>query len=203
MDAIDFTVMYAAHNAFRRDLDRLTSAVAAGKAGSPAVIGGWENFRHQLHVHHVAEDTALWPRVRDAVRRTPADLALLAEMEEEHARIDPMLDAVDRALADRTPDLPVRVRELRTALGAHLGHEESSALPLVRSALTRADWDAFAAEIRSRQGLSGAAVFVPWIIDAIGPTDRSRFLATLPPPVRALTRLTWEPRYRKLRLWAV
>ncbi|MEV5828804.1 hypothetical protein AB0L25_24905 [Spirillospora sp. NPDC052242] len=41
------------------------------------------------------------------------------------------------------------------------------------------------------------------MIDGIRPTDRSRFLAAMPPPGRVLNRLTWEPRYRKLRLWAV
>jgi iron-sulfur cluster repair protein YtfE (RIC family) len=198
---IDLTVMYAAHDAFRRDLDRLAGAVAAGKAGAAPVRRGWENFEHQLRVHDTAEDAALWPRVRDAVRGSPADLALLDELEAEHARMDPLLDAVGRALADGTAGIAEHVHRLRRSLDGHLRQEESSALPLVQSVLGPADWQEFLDELRRRQGLKGAAVFVPWIIDGVLPTERSRFLSTMPPRVRALTRLTWEPGYRKLRLW--
>jgi iron-sulfur cluster repair protein YtfE (RIC family) len=200
---IDFTVMYAAHDAFRRDLDRFAAIVDAGKAGSPHVRDGWENFKRQLRIHHTAEDAALWPRFERVVRRKPRELALLKEMEHEHSLIDPLLAAVDEALPDPADDLGEHVHELRTALDKHLSHEEMSALPLIQSVLTQADWQGFTAEIRRRQGLKGAAVFVPWVVDGIRPTDRSRFLAAMPPPVRALNRLTWEPRYRKLRLWTV
>lgn len=202
-EQIDLTVMYAAHDAFRRDLERLEAVVEAGRAGSPHVRAGWENFKHQLHIHHTAEDTALWPRVERAVRRRPQDLALLEDMADEHALIDPLLAAVDDGLSGPADDLAARVRELRASLGRHLAHEEMSALPLIRSTLTPKDWAGFTADIRARQGIKGAAVFVPWVVDGIKPTDRSRFLAALPPPVRVLNRVTWEPRYRRLRLWAV
>lgn len=216
-DTIDFTVMYAAHDAFRRDLDRLATAVAAGKADAPLVRAGWENFTRQLHLHHTVEDATLWPRVARAAAGSRADLDLLRAMEDEHARIDPLLAAVDAALpggarepvpARRAGGAPVdglaeRVEELRAVLGEHLTHEEGSALPLMRSVLTQDDWRAFTGEMRRRQGVKGAAVFVPWIVDGAAPVDRSRFLASMPPPVRALNRLTWEPRYRKQRLWNV
>ncbi|WP_395111669.1 hemerythrin domain-containing protein [Actinomadura sp. SCN-SB] len=200
--SIDFTVMYAAHDAFRRDLDRLANVVAADRASSPRVRAGWANFKHQLRIHHIVEDTVLWPRVQRAARGMPSALALLREMAEEHSRIDPLLAAVDAGLGGAA-GLLEHVEDLRAALDEHLGHEERSALPLVRSLLTPEDWEAFTEEIRRRQGAQGTAVFVPWVIDGIAPTERSRFLATLPPPVRSLNRLTWERRYRKLRLWAV
>ena len=38
---IDFTIMYATHRAFRRDLRRLAAAVEAGQAGTPQVLAGW------------------------------------------------------------------------------------------------------------------------------------------------------------------
>lgn len=203
---IDLTVMYAAHDAFRRDLERLQGVVEAGRAGSPGVRAGWENFKEQLRIHHAAEDAVLWPAVERAVRGRPLDLAMLRDMEREHAVVEPLLAAVDEALAappDPADVLLDRVRELRTSLGGHLVHEETGALPLIRAVLPRRDWAEFAADVRRRQGVRGAAVFVPWVIDGIRPTDRSRFLAAMPPPVRVLNRLTWEPRYRKLRLWAV
>lgn len=198
---IDFTPMYASHDAFRRDLERLAAAVAEGRAHTAPVRAGWENFRHQLHIHHTAEDGDLWPRVRTRAAGRPRDLALLDDMEAEHSRIDPLLDAVDTALADQAPELPDLVRALRATLDDHLKHEEDSALPLMQDVLTAADWGAFTGRIRQTQGLRGAALFVPWIIDGAPPADRDRFLGALPPPVRVLNRLFWQAGYRRRGLW--
>lgn len=68
---VDLTVMYAAHDAFRRDLERLGDAAADGTAFTPQVRAGWDNFRHQLHIHHTAEDSDLWPRVERKVAGRP------------------------------------------------------------------------------------------------------------------------------------
>lgn len=199
---IDFTPMYASHDAFRRDLERLAKAVADGRANTPGVRAGWENFKRQLHIHHTAEDTDLWPRVRDRVAGRLRDLALLDDMEAEHSRIDPLLAAVDAALADGAAELPDLVRALTATLDDHLGHEEDSALPLMQDVLTAADWAAFTGRIRETQGLRGASLFVPWIIDGAPPADRARFLGALPPPVRVLNRLFWEAGYRRKGIWA-
>lgn len=199
---IDFTAMYASHDAFRRDLARLADAVAEGRAGTPAVRAGWRNFQHQLHVHHTAEDAGLWPRVRERVAGRPRELALLDAMEDEHSRIDPLLAAVDTALADCAPELGDLVRALTATLDDHLKHEEDDALPLIQDVLTDADWGAFIGRIRETQGVRGAAVFVPWVVDGAQPADRARFLGSMPPPVRVLNRLFWEGGYRRKGLWA-
>ncbi|MFD8307436.1 hemerythrin domain-containing protein [Streptomyces sp. NPDC059690] len=199
---IDFTAMYASHDAFRRDLERLARAVAAGRADTPGVRAGWENFTRQLHIHHTAEDGELWPRVRERAAGRPRDLALLDEMEEEHSRIDPLLAAVDTALRDRAPELPDLVAALRATLDDHLKHEEDSALPLMQDVLTAADWAAFTGRMRQTQGLRGASVFVPWIVDGAPPADRAAFLGAVPPPVRILNRLLWQGSYRRRGLWA-
>jgi len=200
---IDFTPMYASHDAFRRDLERLAEAVAEGRAHTGPVHAGWENFKHQLHIHHTAEDSDLWPRVRTRTAGRPRDLALLDDMEAEHSRIDPLLDAVDGALAEQASELPDLVRALRATLDDHLKHEEDSALPLMQDVLTDADWGAFTGRIRKTQGLSGAAVFVPWIVDGSSPADRDRILGGFPPPVRVLNRLFWQGSYRRRGLWVV
>ncbi|MFF4345776.1 hemerythrin domain-containing protein [Streptomyces sp. NPDC001530] len=199
--SIDLTAMYASHDAFRRDLERLAKAAADGTAFTPQVHAGWDNFIHQLHIHHTAEDSDLWPRVQRKVEGRPKDIALLAEMEAEHARLDPQLAAVDAALKDRSAELPELVNVLATTLDGHLAHEEGSALPLIQEVLTPADWGAFTGRIRETQGMRGAAVFVPWIVDGIPPADRAAFLGALPPPVRVLNRLFWEAGYRRRGLW--
>jgi iron-sulfur cluster repair protein YtfE (RIC family) len=200
-EAIDFTMMYATHDAFRRDLGRLTAASAAGTADAPGVRAGWENFKAQLLLHHSVEDSDLWPRVRRAAAGRPSSLALLDEMEAEHARIDPLLAAVDAALANPAGNLAAHVAALTSALGRHLKHEEDAALPLIQAVCTSADWRAFTGEMRRRQGLKGAAIYVPWILDGAAPAGRQRFLAALPAPVRVINRLVLEPRFRQRGLW--
>jgi hypothetical protein len=58
---VDFTLMYVFHQAFRRDLSRLSTAMDARRTGDPAVRAGWDTFKKQLDVHHSAEDSSLWP----------------------------------------------------------------------------------------------------------------------------------------------
>jgi hypothetical protein len=200
-EAIDFTMMYVTHDAFRRDLNRLTAAAAAGRADAPGVRAGWENFKAQLLLHHSVEDSDLWPRVRRAAAGRPAGLALLDEMEAEHAQIDPLLAAVDGALAGSAGSLAAHAAGLVSALEWHLKHEEDAALPLIQSVCTPADWRAFAGEMRRRQGVKGAAIYVPWILDGAAPDGQQGFLAALPAPVRIISRLVWEPRYRQRGLW--
>ncbi|MFD4552831.1 hemerythrin domain-containing protein [Streptomyces sp. NPDC058469] len=201
--SIDFTPMYASHDAFRRDLERLAAAVAEGRAHTGPVRAGWENFKHQLHIHHTAEDSDLWPRVRERVAGRARDLSLLDDMEAEHGRIDPLLDAVDAALADRASELPDLVRALLATLDDHLKHEEDSALPLMQDTLTGADWRAFTGRLREVQGLRGAAVFVPWLVDGVSGVERGRVLGAFPAPVRVLNRVFWEGSYRRRGFWVV
>ncbi|WP_207944393.1 hemerythrin domain-containing protein [Actinomadura rubrisoli] len=199
--SIDLALLYAAHDAFRRDLERLAAAVAAGKARAPHVREGWENLKEQLHLHHEVEDAELWPRVRRALGGRRAELAVLKQTTAEHARLEPLVVAVDAALEDGV-DLAGAVDRLRTELDVQLRHEEVSALPLVRSALSAEEWTAFAEAVRQRCE-KGTQVLIPWIVDGIAPIERSRFLTALPMTVRELNRISWEPRYRKLRLWTV
>src|SRR5277367_3977426 len=97
----DLTIMLAAHNAFRRDLTRLARAAAAADLSDPAirqsVAVGWELFKHELHLHHTAEDEIIWPVLRPRLAYSENALSVLDAMEEEHERIDPLLAAVDAA----------------------------------------------------------------------------------------------------------
>jgi hypothetical protein len=203
-DAIDFGMMYVTHAALRRDVGRLAAASAAGEAGTAQVRAGWENFKTQLNIHHGVEDDDLWPRLYRAVADRPGELALLKEMQDEHAILDPLLAAVDEVLpGSAATRLDECLQELAAALDKHLKHEEDSALPLIQSVLTPKDWRGFAAAMRRRQGYKGAAIYVPWLVDGAPPVDRKRILAAFPPPVRLISRLVWEPRYRQLKLWAL
>ena len=157
----DLTIMLAAHQAFHRDLARLVRAAAAADLADPAkrqsVAAGWELFKHELHLHHTAEDELIWPALRPRLAHNENALSVLDAMEEEHERIDPLLAAVDAAFAHRdgTPggavaaagdDWPGEdrladvIEVLASTLTGHLAHEERDGLPLIGVALTAAEW---------------------------------------------------------------
>jgi hemerythrin-like domain-containing protein len=197
---VNFTIMYAAHDAFTRDLRRLTNACTTGRAFTPDTAATWARFKTQLQIHHRAEDVALWPQLRDAVS-APEALMVLEAMQAEHARLDPVLDAVDAAFAaDHQAGLAESIEQLSAGLATHMRHEENAALPLVEAHIGTTGWAAFTRHIRRTQGLRGGAVFFPWLLDDAPTTTRDRVLNLLPPPVRLLCRRVWAPRYRRAQL---
>lgn len=195
---VDFTMMYVAHDAFNRDLARLVRAGRDGDGFSPQAQGTWEEFSRQLHTHHTAEDAALWPRLRAAVNDTD-EARVLDDMEAEHASLDPRIERVDAAFADRNHKaLVTELMEFRAGLGAHMRHEEDEALPLLERRLGAAGWTDFVQEIREQQGgVRGGAAYLPWVLDGATQETRRAVLGLLPAPARMVYRYVWEPRYRK------
>jgi hemerythrin HHE cation binding domain-containing protein len=195
--SVDFTMMYVAHDAFNRDVARLVDAAERGRGFMPAAEATWRSFSRQLHIHHTAEDAALWPRLHEVVSGDEA--GILASMEAEHAAIDPRLERIDATFGDRNSAVLLsELRALGAELAEHMKHEEQSALPLLERRLGAAGWEAFTAEIRQRVGgIKGGAQYLPWVLDEAEPATKSKVLKTLPPPARVLYRTVWEPRYRK------
>ncbi len=191
----DWTLMNAQHDAFRRDLDNLL----ATSAGRSAVRARWTVFRDQLRFHHTAEDEAMWPPVRAKLTGDPAGLALMDAMEDEHKLIDPLLAAIDDALAAGTGDKRLRslLSRLRTTLASHLAHEEADALPLISEVMSRAELTRIRKTIAKMSGLKSAAVMFPWALSTATPEVRAQVLAQLPAPARLLYRAMWLPRYRR------
>ena len=186
----DLTIMLAAHDAFRRDLTRLVRAAAAADLSDPArrrsVAAGWDLFKHELHLHHTAEDEVIWPVLRPRLAHSEHALSVLDAMEEEHERIDPLLAAVDAAFAQRREDALADVIDaLVTTLTGHLAHEERDGLPLIGVALTAAEWRGVGFKIARRNGLSEGGEMFAWILDGAdgaGPRAPPLPLPPLPPP---------------------
>jgi hypothetical protein len=198
---VDFTFMYAAHDAFHRDLRCLAAAVEAAQTADTAVRAGWTTFKSQLHVHHTAEDEFLWPALRAKVNQ-PGDVAVLDAMQAEHARIDPLLSQVDASLAATDgAGLVENTGELARALAAHMDHEEDQALPLVEAHLGPAGWAAFRKAAGKSQGLRGGAELFPWMLDGAPADTSERVLGMLPPPARLLYRAVWRPGYGRTPRW--
>jgi hemerythrin-like domain-containing protein len=207
-DAIDLTMMTVSHDGLRRDAGHLQRAVERRDAEDPerrrAVLDGWSMFRLQLGHHHTNEDKSLWPRMRAGLRERPDDLVVLDAMEAEHERLDPLLAAVDRALADPEAGQDTfaqAVAEFDAALTAHLAHEERDALPLVEAAVAPAEWRAITREMRDLIGLKGAADFFPWLLDDAPDRDKVAVLRQMPAPARLMYHRMWAPRYARTRRW--
>ena len=195
--SVDFTMMYVAHDAFNRDLERLIRASGAGEGLSPAAIATWRSFSRQLHTHHNAEDAALWPRLYAAVTDTD-EIAILTDMEAEHGSLDPRLDQIDAAIEARNAAaLDAELKALATGLSEHMIHEEQAALPLLERRTGKAGWESFTREIRDQQGgLKGAAQYLPWVLDGASHETKTQVLNLLPPPARLLYRRFWDKKYR-------
>jgi iron-sulfur cluster repair protein YtfE (RIC family) len=209
-----FTIVYLIHDAFRRDLARLSTAVAsaAGDAGRAQQLQRhWEFVSEQLHHHHRIEDESLWPLVRSKLVHQPDDRQVLDEMEGQHLALDPTLRAVDEGFAvlsdepnaARAAELAARIDDLGLALGQHLDAEERSCFPIVDWALTIEEFRSFGKAAAKAAGLRASARLFPWIFDQAYPADRQTVLAVPPRPVQVLCRLVWEPRYRRYaaQLW--
>jgi hypothetical protein len=91
--------------------------------------------------------------------------------------------------------------ELVDVLFGHFEHEERAALPLVHQTLSANEWKAFGDDQRRRIGLRGAGWFFPWLLDDAAPDMRDFVLSLVPPPVRIVHWLIWEPRYRRRSPW--
>jgi len=194
---VDFTMMLAGHAAFARDLQRLQLAAERGEGRTAGTRARWDMFTKQLHTHHQAEDAALWPALRDKAL-APDEVAVIDQMETEHAQIDPRTERVDDALAlGDQAGLVASVRTLATSLTAHMRHEENEALPLVETYLGPAGWATFVAAIRKEQGLRSASEFLPWLLDGAPQEVEAKVLKLLPPPARFIYRRRWAPRYQR------
>jgi hemerythrin-like domain-containing protein len=160
-------------------------------------------FTSYLRVHHTTEDDVLWPPMRTALADDSDGLALLDAMEAEHAAIDPLLAAIDAALADRDSG-PQRLGELTDALAValrrHLDHEEADGLALIDATVTEQQWQALGAESGRRIG-GDVRRYLPWMLDGASPDLTATVLGLLPPALREAYSDEWQPAYAKLTVW--
>jgi hypothetical protein len=145
------------HGAIRRDLETVRELSAEVAGGLPAEqarerieelkTGGplWQlkvnclRYCRFVHMHHNAEDTLFFPRLREA----DPDLApVVDKLEADHRVVSDLLDEVEASAAVLDQDegeaearrrLVVALETLADALLTHLDYEEASAGPTIRS----------------------------------------------------------------------
>lgn len=201
MAKYDWTAMYVMHDALRRELEHLAKVAAREDGEARRVLAeapGWDLFKTALHVHHTAEDEALWPAMRAGLAGDPDGLALMDAMEAEHAAIDPAIEAIDAG----TEPLGGLVETLAAGLTAHLRHEEDDAIPLLDATLTPEQFAHFGQVHGARLGPNGPRV-IPWLLDGVDPERAASMLALLPEPARAAYENDWRPAYASLNRWDV
>jgi len=178
------------HGAVRRDLARLTAALAGVADGdrtrAQELQRAFANLHGQLVQHHEGEDDHVFPWLAD----NGADPDLLGAMESEHA-------AMSAALADSRDAMATYARtgsatDAATARAAlerttevverHLRHEEDELEPVLAPRLDSPGWKAVEKKLR-RQPPAVTGRFFAWVTDGMGHAERAYFRATVPPPV--------------------
>jgi hypothetical protein len=204
---LDMTMMITIHDAFRRELDRI-ARITARPDDDPRhilrVAVGWRMFQRYLTIHHTTEDETVWGPMDRELAGRPDDLALLQAMEAEHAAIDPLLTAIDAALADRDRGherLGGLVDQLATGLRAHLRHEEADGLALIDATLTPEQWATFGA-VHLRKVGDGIGTYLPWLLDSASEEWTEHVLSRLPAYGRTSYETAWKAAYDALDLWA-
>ena len=188
-------IQLAVHRAVRRDVSRLTVALAGGREiPVEAVRTYWGATAAQLHHHHEFEDTVIWPllgeRLGDRVE------ALLARNAHEHLVMASAMDEFDAALATLTTDpgaARMALGHMQEAIGTHLADEEADVLPLTPEAFTMEDIAFFRAEDAKTMAPD---VFLPWMLDDAPEADLAFFTGPMPAPVRAQLESVWMPQRR-------
>ncbi|MGI5238002.1 hemerythrin domain-containing protein [Dactylosporangium sp. CA-139066] len=203
---LDMTMMFTIHDALRRELERIARITARVDEDPRHVLStavGWEMFKKNLTIHHTSEDLTLWPVMQQALAGRPDDLALLDAMEAEHAVIDPLLADIDAALADRDSGLERLTGltdALYTKLRHHLAHEESEALNLMDSTLTKEQWGAFGKE-QSGRHVDDTSTYLPWLLDDMPAAKLAAFIGNMPEPLRSAYENEWRAAYEALDIW--
>jgi hemerythrin-like domain-containing protein len=201
----DLTMMYVLHHAFRRDLDDFVDAAGRlpidDRAAWRRLESRWRTFGELLHDHHTKEDDHLWPLLyaRTTAASDVSALATLADMENEHESIDPLLNGVTAELArlssvgdeDSRAALLARLLDTRQNLGDHLAHEERDAIAILQRYVRGAEWAELEAK-KFRGGMSFAQVkvLVPWAHKGLPPEAKAHVDRTTGLPFRIVHRFT-------------
>jgi DUF438 domain-containing protein len=189
----DMSMNRVIHNAVRRDLGRLATALGSARDSDVGrardLQRAYDNLHAQLTHHHKAEDAHVFP----ALRRLGVDPVLINEMDGEHEAMADALgstaglmqryagtgSAADAAAARSS------VEQTRQVVDDHLTHEEAQLEPLMRPHLESEEWKQAERALRKLPPVT-AGRFFAWVTDGMDPDSRAFLRTTIPAPVVAL-----------------
>lgn len=201
----DTSDIFLVHRIFRwgyRELPRQVREVAPGDLERAATVGAAVALIDQgLHVHHEGEDELIWDRLE---RREPGCSFHVDVMRAQHAQVAELLDVADARLAEwrTTADpesgerLAAALDEVGTALGVHLGREETDVVPIVARVFTQAEWDEVGEHGRAALPKEAMPIQLGLMIDAVPAAERDEWLReNLPAPIRMLWAMLMRRKY--------
>jgi hemerythrin-like domain-containing protein len=178
------------HQAVRRDLTRLESALADAPDGDAArarqLDRAYANLHRELTRHHEGEDRYVFPYLAQV--GLPADL--LTAMDDEHHA---MADAIGHTRGAMTAyaasgsatdaeSARASVARTRVVVDRHLDHEEVDVEPLLEPHLGTEGWKTVEKNLR-RASPVVIGRFFAWLQDGMTEDGRSYLRSTIPPPV--------------------
>jgi hemerythrin-like domain-containing protein len=201
----DTAMMGIVHDALRRDLDRLRTALSTEPyptgARRTALADHVEWLMDFLHEHHTGEDTALYPLVR--ARADDRERALLDDMTADHERVDAAMSALRAAAAawragrGRTTVLAA-LEELCAVLRPHLDREEAEAMPIVSRTMSHREWRRLDHETHvAPKSFTQLGTIGHWLIDGLDRRRRDIVLHEVPLVPRYVLLWGFGPGYRR------
>jgi hemerythrin-like domain-containing protein len=181
------------HDAVRRDLTRLSTALSRAGDGDRAravELDRAYGFLHdELTRHHEGEDEYLWPWLASV----GVDADLLTTMQSEHEAMSAALAETGTAMhayavtgsADDAAAARASVLRTQETVEQHLTHEEQELEPLLRPHLDSPGWKAVEKKLRAVSPRVAGSFFA-WLTDGMSDQDRAYLRSTVPPPVVAV-----------------
>ncbi|MBA2347695.1 MAG: hemerythrin domain-containing protein [Solirubrobacterales bacterium] len=195
------------HRAVRRDLARFTDALQrftpGDRARATALADAFSRFDTMLTHHHEGEERNLWPVIGDPGAGHVDDVAgLTTEHESIVAGLATSRDAFGRlgtsASAADAGAATAGLAQLREAAETHFAHEESEMRELCEAADPAAVGAAFKKMGRDASPAEGMW-FMQWVGEGLSGQDAAAFNATIPAPVRMISKVVAGRRYAKVQ----
>ncbi|HZO66476.1 MAG TPA: hemerythrin domain-containing protein [Kribbellaceae bacterium] len=183
----------AIHGAFRRDLDRFGTALAAFPAGDAKRAGqlktAWDHFNFELTRHHLGEHDIAWP----ALRQLGVSSDLLDQMDAEHDRLAAALKTADAAMsalvATPTTEAATAAGEaittLRTVADEHMSHEEAEIEPVYQAKKDTPQMKQMGRQF-SRGNLLVSGNFMAWVQNGASEDEMAGLRDNVPGPILAI-----------------
>lgn len=198
------------HRAMMREVDGIAAAVQRMSnldRRTPARLRDWLRFvERTLHHHHRVEDALFFTTIS---ARDPGFAAAHEALEAEHDVLNPLMRDVCNGLAklaDLDGDAWIAARasvranavQLAQVLREHLAHEEAELIPRAIVHLNRIEVKNVERKALRWIPTADVSLIVPWFLSRIDASEREQMLHRLSWGTRALNRLWWEPRFRRL-----
>ncbi len=194
----------AIHGAFRRDLDRFATALAAFPAGDAKRAGqlktAWDHFNFELTRHHLGEHEIAWP----ALRSIGVSDELLNQMDAEHDRLAAALSAADSAMkalvatptAEAASAAGTAITQLRTVADEHMRHEEAELEPVYQDKKDTPEMKQMGRQF-SRGNPLVSGNFLAWVQNGASDEEMAGLRDNVPGPILSIFGTVVGMQYRR------